>query len=121
MSFLDAFKEQHEIAGEIVLSRDKEGRNAEVSVKDQFTVGDRTAAEFTMDIIEMKLKRARSYLAADNYFKFKEEMQDVSNYGIFCIVFETPTPVPKGGFGRVFTEKKPDPPNESIVSGGSSK
>lgn len=113
-SFLDDFKAEHEAAGAIVLSRDKEGRNKAVSVVEQFTVGDRAPADFVMDIIEMKLKRARSYAEAGNYFKFREEMHDVSNYGLFCVVFEKPSPIPAGGLAQPIRDaaKAPPPPLE---------
>lgn len=113
-SFLPDFRRLHDEAGAIVTSRDKEGRNAEVSVVDQFTVGDQSAAEFTMDIIEMKLKRARSYAAAGNFFKFKEEMQDISNYGIFCIVFEenAKPKIPEGGLAQPIRDAYEDLPRQ---------
>lgn len=83
MNFIDRFTVVLDEAAEIVNSRDRDGRNAAVSVKDQFE-----STEFVLGLIKMKEARARSYLAAGNFPKFKEELQDIINYAAFCIVFE---------------------------------
>src|SRR5678816_3723170 len=83
MSFIEDFTREQTEAREIVLSRDREGRNASAAVKEQFE-----SSDFVLNVCLMKIQRAKSYLAAGNVAKFKEEMQDVANYAIFTIVFE---------------------------------
>lgn len=65
----------------IVRERDATGRNKAVSVLDQFE-----STGFILGLIKMKIARAQSYLAADNYPKFVEEMEDVLNYSAFAII-----------------------------------
>lgn len=89
MNWLEDFRQAIDEAAAIVLSRDSEGRNASTSVEEQFTPsGSETSAIFIIEIIEMKLKRAKSYYAAGNWPKFKEELQDCVNYSTFPIVLE---------------------------------
>lgn len=88
--FVDDFARESAAAAAIVKERDTSGRNAEVDVRGQFTTPQHTATEVVFDLIYMKMARARSYLVAGNYAKFREELQDVSNYAIFPIVFEKP-------------------------------
>lgn len=111
-NWLKAFANAASEANAIVLDRDRGGRNAATSVEDQFTPSDEeTSALFLIDIIEMKLKRARSYYRAGNWPKFKEEMQDCANYSLFPIAiedqggghylrgsWESTRPAPEGGF-----------------------
>lgn len=82
-SFLQEYDSIMDEASAIVRERDRTGRNKAVAVLDQFE-----STGFILGLIKMKLARAQSYLAADNFAKFVEEMQDVLNYSAFAIVKE---------------------------------
>lgn len=87
--FIDQFKTVIDEAASIVTSRDEEGRNAGLQIEEQFTPsGAETSSIFIIEIIEMKLKRAKSYYIAGNWPKFVEELQDCINYAAFPIVIE---------------------------------
>lgn len=114
--FIDQFQETIEEAVLIVKGRDADGRNKAVSPEEQFLRSDRKASQMVMDLIEMKIARARSYLKAGNWPKYKEELDDCINYSAFAIVFEDQPgeyylrgewdaahgnkPVPEGGFAK---------------------
>jgi hypothetical protein len=70
-------------AADIVTSRDAEGRNASMGIEAQYE-----STVFVIDIVRMKCQRAKSYLAAGNLEKFREEMLDCMNYSAFAAALE---------------------------------
>lgn len=81
--FIDLFMAESNAARAVVEAKDAEGRNTTIPVQDQFP-----STIFVLDMIRMKLNRAESYLAAENFAKYREELQDCSNYSLFAVLRE---------------------------------